>query len=119
MIARSRAIDVLRERKSREGPLRPAAAVCGEFPEQRLQCSPEDCLALFQSGSAVHAALAGLSPERRDLVWLAFFQDMTHSEIASATGLPIGTVKSHLRRSLQALREALECELQDRTGDLV
>jgi RNA polymerase sigma-70 factor (ECF subfamily) len=118
LMARSRAIDVIRQRKIQLGSLEPTASVSGESPEERLHGSPEDCLALFQSGIAVHAALAGLSAQRRELVQLAFFHDMTHSEIASATGLPIGTVKSHLRRTLLTLRERLDADLQGRTGDL-
>ena len=56
----------------------------------------------------VHAALQTLSPERRELVSLAFLRDLSHAEIAAQTGLPLGTVKSHLRRALLQLREHLE-----------
>jgi RNA polymerase sigma-70 factor (ECF subfamily) len=56
----------------------------------------------------VHAALASLTPLRRELVGLAFFRDQSHAEIASATKLTIGTVKSHLRRALLTLRDALD-----------
>jgi RNA polymerase sigma-70 factor (ECF subfamily) len=69
---------------------------------------PEDLLALVQQNSRVHAALATLSDERRQLVSLAFLRDLTHAEIAELTGMPLGTVKSHLRRALVQLRAQLE-----------
>jgi len=72
--------------------------------------SPEQILAQFQSGSAVHRALSTLSEQRRHLVGLAFFQDMTHQEIAAVVGLPLGTVKSHIRRALAVLQGELSVQ---------
>ena len=56
----------------------------------------------------MHAALSQLTPERRHLVTLAFLHGLSHQEIADATRLPLGTVKSHVRRALAQLREVLE-----------
>jgi len=79
-----------------------------ETPDERVLGNPEDLLGLFQSGMVVHTVLAALTPLRRELVGMAFFRGLSHAQIAAATGLPVGTVKSHIRRALDALRESLE-----------
>ena len=53
-------------------------------------------------------ALGRLSEERRRVVALAFFEDFTHQEISEHLAMPLGTVKSHVRRGLETLRRALE-----------
>jgi len=104
MICRSRALDLLRQRRSR-----PEGNGNGLSEERETEeAGPEDMLSQFEQGTAVHAALQKLTPLRRRLVSLAFFQGMSHQEIVSATQLPVGTVKSHLRRSLLSLRAELE-----------
>jgi RNA polymerase sigma-70 factor (ECF subfamily) len=55
----------------------------------------------------VHAALALLAPAQRQMVALAFFRGMTHEEIAAHAALPLGTVKSQIRRALDVLRRTL------------
>jgi len=48
-----------------------------------------------------------LSPVQRQLVALAFYKDLSHQEISDQTGLPLGTVKSHLKRAQDSLRRVL------------
>jgi RNA polymerase sigma-70 factor, ECF subfamily len=104
MLCRSRALDVLRQRRAQSSLLEHVA----QESIHDASPAPDELLALVHHESRVRAALEALSPERRELVALAFLRDLTHAEIAERTGLPLGTVKSHLRRALLQLREHLE-----------
>jgi RNA polymerase sigma factor (sigma-70 family) len=103
-ICRSRAIDALRRADS---------AIVDADPTERLdaivqhQPGLQDLLQASQDNAALHAALTRLRPEQRQILGLAFFRGLTHPEIVAATGLPLGTVKSHIRRALSTLREQL------------
>jgi RNA polymerase sigma factor (sigma-70 family) len=57
--------------------------------------------------SLVRFALSVLSPLRRRLLEMAFFEGLTHEEIAGSVALPLGTVKSHLRRALRSMRAVM------------
>ena len=105
MLCRSRALDRLRQRRATVNRLDVVALQ--ETADASAE-QPFDILSLMQQRSSVYAALSQLTPERRHLVSLAFLRGLSHQEIADATQLPLGTVKSHLRRSLVQLREALE-----------
>ena len=60
----------------------------------------------------VRAAVAALPPEQQDLVDMAFFKGLSHSQIAEETGLPLGTVKSRIRLAFTRLRRILEADTQ-------
>jgi len=64
-------------------------------------------LGATQSDHALHTALAQLEAQPRQLIALAFFKGLTHDEIAAQTGMPLGTVKSHIRRGLATLKSLL------------
>jgi RNA polymerase sigma factor (sigma-70 family) len=103
VIARSRALDHLRRADPAESHAEPESLADYALAEG----DPHNLLEATRSNAALHRALAGLAPIQRQLLALAFFQGMTHSEIAAHARLPLGTVKTHLRRALTALRAAL------------
>jgi RNA polymerase sigma factor (sigma-70 family) len=112
-IARSRAIDALRRtERARAGEVAVddddtlAALAASADPPDRSN-DPLDLLGAAQHHKRLHSLLAALEPLPRQLMSLAFFRGCTHDEIAAQTGLPLGTVKSHIRRTLNMLRDQL------------
>jgi RNA polymerase sigma-70 factor (ECF subfamily) len=101
-IVRTRALDLLRQRQVRGQPGESEAESASEDP------GPPDLLAQAQAGTRLHAALGQLSQQERWLLGLAYYREQTHVQIAAATGLPLGTVKSVLLRAQHKLRALLE-----------
>lgn len=60
-----------------------------------------------EAARAVHAELAQLSPEQKHILHLAFFEGLSHSQIAERTGLALGTVKSRIRAPLKKMQSGL------------
>lgn len=88
---------------------RAAAVEVGEVSDWLPGCeaNPEQRLAARQQVEAVWKAVEELSPRQRTVFLLRFVEEMELSEIAEATGLNLGTVKSHLSRGLEAVRARL------------
>lgn len=99
-IARNRKIDALRKQRRPE----PEDLAWGpeEEPEQA------DVLALQQESEQLGHAIAELPEAQRDLIQKAYFGDLSHSEIAVQTGLPLGTIKSRIRLALDRLRREMK-----------
>jgi len=70
--------------------------------------APDDQLSRLQVEERVRAQLKTLPPEQLDLLKAAFYQGLSHSEIASTYNLPLGTVKSRIRLAFDRLRGRLE-----------
>ena len=68
---------------------------------------PLDRLLATQEGTLLHRCLEEIDSRRRRLVLLAFFEGLTHSEIAERVGQPLGSIKSGIRRALLTLRACL------------
>ncbi|HZQ92205.1 MAG TPA: sigma-70 family RNA polymerase sigma factor [Terriglobales bacterium] len=98
VIARNRAIDRLRRRKPET-----------DFEDVALSVDAglDDAAERARAIEKVRGVLAGIPGEQRAAVEMAFFEGMTHSEIAQKTGQPLGTVKTRIRTALLTLRRAL------------
>ncbi len=100
-IARNRRIDALR-RESRPLPV-PEISLDSPDPER-----PDDLLQARQDEGRVRAALRSLKPDQIEVIQMAFFQDLTHAEVAQSLALPLGTVKSRIRNAMIKLRDLLD-----------
>lgn len=120
-IARNRAIDGLRRTQTR-----PQTQASSSHPD--LESSdvydnladeapgPLDLLSRASDARALGVCIEGLSAQQRQSVALAFFDGLSHSEVAERMRQPLGTVKSWVRRALQSLKQCLESAVQRDTG---
>ncbi|MBL8517155.1 MAG: sigma-70 family RNA polymerase sigma factor [Betaproteobacteria bacterium] len=111
IMGRTRALDALRradEAFSHPDP-HELAGPASALPELGGQAAddPANLLAAVEGNARVHAAMTSLSAIQRQLVALAFFKGLSHAEIAAHTRLPLGSVKTHIRKALAHLRDAL------------
>lgn len=110
-IARHRAIDELRRRSARADGSRidwPEDVGEEHAEGMPLEDGPESVVEERLAGRRVRASVAGLPPDQRQAVWLAFFQGLTQDEIAQRLHQPLGTVKSRIRLAMHKLRGSLE-----------
>lgn len=104
LMVRCRALDLLRRRR-REGERQILMDEPPEVPDEHD--APERLLNAFDEQSAVAEAIRQLTPAQREVVSLSFFRDLSHTEIAETLDMPLGTVKSHSRRAMRAMRSHL------------
>ncbi len=99
-IARNKKIDALRKQRRPEP----------ENLEWGPKAEPEaaDILVLQQESQQLTEAMTALPSQQRELIEKAYFGDLSHSEIAAETGLPLGTIKSRLRLALSKLRQTMK-----------
>jgi RNA polymerase sigma factor (sigma-70 family) len=109
IITRSRALDLLRRQDEAFSHPEPYELISEPESEQK---SAHDLLESAQVGSALHEAMQSLTPLQRQLLSLAFFRGLTHSEIVEQSGIPLGSVKTHIRRALTALKSKLGQNMQ-------
>lgn len=110
MIARTRILDRLRSRKAgvvlkMAGDNLPDAPAADDWPDD-LAMSREDA-------ANVRQALGGLPMEQKEAIELAFFDGLTHMEIAEKTSVPLGTIKTRIRLGLMKIREQLRLVMGD------
>jgi RNA polymerase sigma-70 factor (ECF subfamily) len=99
VVTRNRAIDVLRKRS----PLQPIDEMPLPDPRDMTLASEQGWLL-----DKVRAALQALPAEQQGPLELAYFQGLSHTEIAQKTGSPLGTVKTRIRAGLMSIRKAME-----------
>lgn len=101
-VARNRRIDLAR--RDRSDRIDPEDPILHPPPQN----GPDGLLDAQQREEALRLALESLPDEQLQLVRLAFFDGLSHAQVAQRTGLPLGTVKSRIRLAFSRLRRVLE-----------
>ncbi|RNL73282.1 RNA polymerase sigma factor [Streptomyces sp. I6] len=105
-ITRHKVADALAARSRRAELVAAAAAFLSPAPGPATGPGPEQAV----DRVLVLRALQDLPSAQQHVIRLAFYADLTQTQIADRTGLPLGTVKSHMRRALLSLRRSLTAE---------
>lgn len=103
MICRSRAIDALRRLDEAESHPEPQDLVAHETAAS----VPLENLLILERDSALYIAMNALGATQRQLIALAFFKGLTHEDIAEQMNMPLGSVKSNIKRAQTKLKAAL------------
>ncbi|MEE4190398.1 MAG: sigma-70 family RNA polymerase sigma factor [Halieaceae bacterium] len=103
-ICRNRALDEYRRRSS---AARIQEEQASESSELASVTGLPDLLMAARADERLHAVLENFGEQDRQLLAMAFFRGLTHQQIAEVTGEPLGSIKSRIRRALQALSQAL------------
>jgi RNA polymerase sigma-70 factor (ECF subfamily) len=101
MIARRRLIDRIRFMNRRI-----SADSIEDIPTEPFTRLDENIQVVIEA-KEVAAVMKDLRPEQRQVLYLSIVQGLSHQEISDATGMPLGTVKTHARRGILQAREAL------------
>lgn len=105
-IARSRAIDLIRARRRWEQRKEALAEEVASFPA-RPPSTPETEAMRGEERARLRGVMAGLPPDQKRVLELAYFTGLSHSRIAESLGEPLGTVKTRLRLAMKKIRTAL------------
>lgn len=107
-IVRNRALDCLRRHAAaRDGDTVPLDDALGEWLADDA-AGPAELALASEAARALHGCLQRLDEPQRQAIALAYLQDLSHSELAARLRVPLGTVKSWIRRGLERLRACLE-----------
>ena len=107
MLVRSRALDFLRRRRAERLHLNLPIEDFEELPQDKDAQGPMQLVEASEQAVVLHQCLEKLEQPQRQVVSLAYLSDLSHSELASSLKLPLGTVKSWVRRALLALKDCL------------
>jgi RNA polymerase sigma-70 factor, ECF subfamily len=110
-IVRNRALDYVRRNDRRAIELDETLLETLESDEK----GPLQAAMLGQQGAALHGCLKRLEANQRQVIAFAYFQGLSHSELATTLRIPIGTVKTWIRRGLEKLRRCLDGDVGGRT----
>ncbi|MEO7363514.1 MAG: sigma-70 family RNA polymerase sigma factor [Gemmatimonadaceae bacterium] len=108
-MTRTRALDLVRGRGRRTKAVDSASRSMGDDPVAVAAAAPSavDVVEMGERAEAVTSAMGILSGLQRNAIELAFFEGLTHSEIADRLGEPLGTIKTRIRLGMQKLRDVL------------
>ena len=104
LVVRSRGLDFLRRRTSDRADTAQelddliSDTVAGDSP------NPIDTTQASEQANALHQCLSALDNKQREVISLAYMRDLSHAELANQLKLPLGTVKTWIRRGLEQLR---------------
>lgn len=107
LVVRSRALDFLRRRRAER------LHVNEEFDEAQMAegrheaCGPLQLAEASEQATVLYQCMERLEQRQRELVSLAYLRDLSHGELAAQLKLPLGTVKTWIRRGLEQLRQCM------------
>lgn len=107
MLVRSRILDKLRK-QARSQLLSPVLAKLSDIQTSSVNLDPTEDVLIYERRTRVLAALKLLPTEQRQVIELAYYHGLSHSQISVQTGISLGTVKTRIRLGLNKLKSALE-----------